>query len=209
MNVRKISVLIIGTIGVILILSVCKSRHNIENNQVAGNLAGIALTSVGGKSGAVIREKMYAQERILSDSLAGKVKIETINRNESLKITFCSDSLFVSNSNTIQEPSKKSLQRLAVLLNEYPDTDILVIGHTDRTGLADFNRTLSEKRAESVGHYLTEQGVASERISCAGKGFQHPVSDNFSNEGRTSNRRLEIYIIAGEKMIQEARNVKR
>jgi outer membrane protein OmpA-like peptidoglycan-associated protein len=79
-----------------------------------------------------------------------------------------------------------------------------VIGHTDNTGRVDYNQTLSEKRAQSVYDYLMNQGVSSDRMTYEGKGIHDPVASNATDEGRALNRRVEIMIMANEKMIQEA-----
>ena len=85
-----------------------------------------------------------------------------------------------------------------------PDTNIQIIGHTDNTGSVDYNQTLSEKRAKSVYDYLMNQGVSADRMVFEGKGVHQPVADNSTAEGRALNRRVEITIVANEKMIQEA-----
>lgn len=131
--------------------------------------------------------------------------VETVNDGEALKITFDSGILFATNSSTVSEASKSSLQNFATTLKENPDTDIKVIGYTGNTGAVDYNQTLSEKRAQSVYNYLTQQGVSTSRMEFEGKGIHDPVADNTTAEGRSLNRRVEILILANEKMVQEAK----
>ena len=82
--------------------------------------------------------------------------------------------------------------------------DIRIIGFTDNTGKVDYNQTLSEKRAKSVYDYLMMQGVSTDRMVYEGKGIHDPVASNDTPEGRSLNRRVEIVILANQKMIQEA-----
>ena len=96
------------------------------------------------------------------------------------------------------------MRNFATSLNTNPDTNIKVIGHTDNTGKVDYNQTLSEKRAKSVYDYLLNQAVSSNRMVYEGKGISEPVADNSTVQGRQQNRRVEILILANQKMIQEA-----
>jgi outer membrane protein OmpA-like peptidoglycan-associated protein len=89
-------------------------------------------------------------------------------------------------------------------LKNNPDTYLKIVGHTDNTGRVDYNQTLSEKRAESVYDYLRAQGVTISRMTYEGKGIHEPVASNNTEQGRSLNRRVEILIMANEKMIQEA-----
>ena len=95
-------------------------------------------------------------------------------------------------------------KNFATSLKANPDTDIRIIGFTDNTGKVDYNQTLSEKRAKSVYDYLMMQGVSTDRMVYEGKGIHDPVASNDTPEGRSLNRRVEIVILANQKMIQEA-----
>ena len=92
----------------------------------------------------------------------------------------------------------------AVVLNKYPDTELLIEGHTDNTGAAEYNQKLSEQRARSVADYLKSLSVAGERLSESGHGFNIPVADNTTEAGRRLNRRVEIAIIADENLKEKA-----
>ena len=69
-----------------------------------------------------------------------------------------------------------------------------MVGHTDSTGNPNYNLTLSQKRAQSVASYLTDRGVARNRLSAEGRGQNQPVADNATEAGRAQNRRVEIYL---------------
>ena len=140
----------------------------------------------------------------MEQTLPEETKIETVNNGEALKITFDSGILFATNSSTLSDASKSALRTFSNSLKSNPDTNIHITGHTDNTGAVDYNQTLSEKRAQSVYDYLMNQGVSSDRMVYEGKGVHQPVADNSTAEGRALNRRVEITIVANEKMIQEA-----
>ena len=157
---------------------------------LAGNtaLGAVIGAAVGGTAGALIGKKMDKQKKELEATLPEDTKIESVNNGEALKVTFDSGILFATNSSTLSDASK----------------DIRIIGFTDNTGKVDYNQTLSEKRAKSVYDYLMMQGVSTDRMVYEGKGIHDPVASNDTPEGRSLNRRVEIVILANQKMIQEA-----
>lgn len=104
------------------------------------------------------------------------------------------DVLFETGSAELQSGGSNSLNKLVNFLNEYPAQRVLVEGHTDNVGNADFNQGLSQRRAESVRNYLVQQGIDSQRISTSGMGLTQPVASNDSAGGRLKNRRVEIVI---------------
>lgn len=174
--------------------------------KAAGNtvLGAVIGAAVGGAAGAIIGKRMDKQKEELKTTLPDDTKVESVNQGEALKITFDSGILFATNSSTVSEASKTALRNFASSLNKNPDTDIKIIGHTDNTGRVEYNQTLSERRARSVYDYLIEQGVAGRRMAYEGKGIHEPVGENTTTEGRALNRRVEILIMANDKMIQDA-----
>jgi outer membrane protein OmpA-like peptidoglycan-associated protein len=93
---------------------------------------------------------------------------------------------------------------MAEVLKKYPDTNILVEGHTDNTGSDAINQPLSERRAQAVSNYTQQQGVEASRITTKGLGSTDPIADNTTAEGRQANRRVEVAIYANEKMKKAA-----
>lgn len=146
---------------------------------------------------------MDKQKQEIEESVPD-VTVDTVNDGEALKVTFDSGILFVTNSSTVSDASRSSLRNFATTLKNNPDTDIKVVGYTDNTGAVDYNQTLSEKRAQSVYDYLMQQGVSSDHMEYEGKGVHDPVADNTTPEGHSLNRRVEILILANEKMVREA-----
>jgi len=111
-----------------------------------------------------------------------------------LALTFKSDFTFAVNSSTLRSGLYNELDRVAQILTAYPQTTILVAGHTDSTGSEEYNMTLSQKRADSVKNALVQRGVAAQRINAVGYGESQPVGDNETEFGRQQNRRVEVRI---------------
>jgi outer membrane protein OmpA-like peptidoglycan-associated protein len=86
------------------------------------------------------------------------------------------------------------MDRIAQILVRYPDTTIVVEGHTDSTGSDTYNMQLSDRRANSVKRLLVQRGVADYRITTIGYGESRPVATNNTPEGRQMNRRVEIRV---------------
>jgi outer membrane protein OmpA-like peptidoglycan-associated protein len=101
---------------------------------------------------------------------------------------------FDFNSDKLLPASTSELDRLINLLNDNPSIHVQITGHTDSVGTADFNFTLSQKRANSVMNYLVGKGVAASRLITAGLGDTQPIASNTTESGRALNRRTEITI---------------
>lgn len=104
------------------------------------------------------------------------------------------DVLFATGSAEIQGGTNQNLEKLVNFLNQYPDRQVLIEGHTDNVGSAPFNQNLSRQRAESVRLFLTGRGIESRRLSVTGFGFERPIASNDSAMGRQQNRRVEVVI---------------
>ena len=176
--------------------------------KIAGNTAIGAVIggTVGATTGAIIGKKM---DKAKKEAEAVKnAQVETItdaNGLEAVKVTFDSGILFATNKADLNATSKASLTQFAEVLKENRDMDIAIIGHTDTTGNDAINNPLSKNRAQSVSKFLKSQGVASAQIKTIdGQGSKNPVADNSTEEGRKQNRRVEVYMYASEKMINEA-----
>jgi outer membrane protein OmpA-like peptidoglycan-associated protein len=162
---------------------------------LAGNSGDSALKAgaVGAIAGAVIGNVLDKQERDLRQDLEGSGATITNTGNELIvtlpeAITFDTDSTFVRGS--LQD----DLAALAGNLDEYPNSTIDVIGHTDSVGDASYNQNLSSRRAASVETILLNNGVSGNRIRAYGRGETEPVASNDSTSGRAANRRVEVVI---------------
>jgi len=207
-------IMIIGIIAMSIIFIGCSASNAVKGGAIGGvsggvvggvigNYAGnttlgaILGAAVGGTAGALIGHNMDKQAEEMRQDLSGA----TIERvGEGIKITFDSGILFESNSSTLEYNAKSNINKLAVILNKYPDTDILVSGHTDSDGAEEYNQTLSESRAKSVSDYSRMQGVSSSRFTVVGLGEGDPVASNNTDSGKRMNRRVEIAVFANEKL---------
>jgi outer membrane protein OmpA-like peptidoglycan-associated protein len=103
---------------------------------------------------------------------------------------------FETGKATLLPASHALLDEVAKMLKDNPQVELISVeGHTDSTGSADFNRKLSQQRAESVAKYLSSKGVKAARMEPKGFGPDRPVADNETDPGRDANRRVEFNII--------------
>ena len=102
---------------------------------------------------------------------------------------------FQTGSAVLKPESSIVLTQIADIMSRYPDFNMTISGHTDNTGSASANQTLSEKRAKSCFDFLIKKGVAAVRMSFAGYGESRPISTNDNEKGRTFNRRVEFNLI--------------
>jgi outer membrane protein OmpA-like peptidoglycan-associated protein len=211
----KRSIIAILTIGLVLFSAGCASWSKTAKGaaigaaggavvggivgKIAGNtlLGAIAGAAIGGAAGAFIGRHMDKQAEEMRRDLQG-AKVERIG--EGIKITFDSGLLFDINKYDLRTASQENLTKLAAILNKYPDTNILVEGHTDSTGTREINMPLSENRAKAVANYLATQNVLSARFTVHGYGPDQPLGDNSSVEGRQTNRRVDLAIMANDKL---------
>ena len=107
------------------------------------------------------------------------------------------DILFDVDRATIKPGADPYLARLAGFLRAHPDRTVQITGHTDSTGSGAYNRSLSERRAQSVAQHLRAYGIAAPRIETVGMGESMPVASNATSGGRQQNRRVDILIENG------------
>ncbi|HEV7837636.1 MAG TPA: OmpA family protein [Gemmatimonadaceae bacterium] len=203
------ALLVLGSVGA----SACASMNKKQEGAVIGAAAGGAIGGiignqtgstakgaiigavVGGAAGAIIGHQMDQQAKELSQTIKGA----TVERvGEGINVTFASGLLFPFNSDEVQPTAGENLKELAASLNRYPDSQLLIVGHTDNVGDDAYNQRLSERRANSAAAYLAAQGVARTRVATSGKGEAEPVTTNDSEVGRQQNRRVEVAIYASE-----------
>ncbi len=101
---------------------------------------------------------------------------------------------FNSSQSTFKQESYARMDEAVAVLNQYPDINVLIQGHTDSQGGADANRNLSQKRADAVMNYLVSKGINASRLSSSGLGEEYPIADNNTSAGRAQNRRVEFII---------------
>jgi outer membrane protein OmpA-like peptidoglycan-associated protein len=203
------ALLVIGSFG----LSGCASMNKKQEGAVIGAAAGGAIGGVignqtgstargaiigavvGGAAGAIIGHQMDQQAKELSQSIPGA----TVARvGEGIAVTFESGILFAFDSDQILPTAGTNLTELAKSLQRYPDSQLLIVGHTDAKGDDAYNQRLSERRSASAAAYLASQGVDRARLSATGKGESEPIATNDTDAGQAKNRRVEVAIFASE-----------
>lgn len=175
--------------------------------KVAGNTGiGAAIGAVvGGAAGTLIGNKMDKQKKELEESVKN-AKIESINDGQAIRVTFDSGILFATGSAVLSSSSQSALKNFAASIINNPQTLLQIVGHTDNTGTDKVNDPLSVNRAKSVYNFLTGQGITASRMTFSGKGSHEPIADNTTVEGRKENRRVEVYILPSQEMIEAAQN---
>ena len=216
---KTISILFTGVLAISVMLSGCASMNKSQKGAVIGTAGGAATgavigraagntalgaiigATVGGVAGAVIGRQMDKQAEEIKDELPD-AKVERVG--EGIVVELSDKVLFDFNKSNLNQTAQNSLDKIIVVLNKYPETNIEIQGHTDSKGSNAYNQTLSVKRATSVSNYLTANNITSSRLSTKGFGEEVPKYTNDTDEGRTQNRRVEFLITANEKMKAEA-----
>jgi len=166
----------------------------IIGNQTGSTARGAIIgAAVGGATGAIIGHQMDQQAKELKLEIPGA----TVTRvGEGITVTFASGLMFDFDSDGIRAEAATNLQNLAESLRKYPNTNLLVVGHTDALGATSYNQDLSQRRANAAMNYLGRYNVSASRVSSSGRGELEPISSNETEAGRQLNRRIEVAIYA-------------
>ncbi len=168
-------------------------RHG---HDTAGILIG---TAAGAVAGGLIGHYLDNQSQEI-----GQIPDATVTQQQDrLLVTFPGDVLFNSGSASLSPGAQQRLASFAQTLERYPESSIIVRGHTDSTGTMALNQRLSQARAENVRGYLISQGVSGDRVTASGMGSQYQVASNDTESGRQQNRRVEIEIIPNQQQLQQ------
>ncbi|MBS1918028.1 MAG: OmpA family protein [Bacteroidetes bacterium] len=206
-----------------LFFSGCKTLNNTQKGTAIGTTAGAAAgaliggggkssvwgaligAAVGGGAGYLIGHHMDKQAQEIKQAIPD-AQVERVQ--EGINITFNSGLLFKINSSELSEEAKANLEKVATVFIKYPETNILIEGHTDNTGAADYNMDLSKKRAYSVSNFLAAKGVGSNRFEIKWYGETQPKYPNDNDADRAKNRRVEVAVMANDQMKQQAKEGK-
>jgi outer membrane protein OmpA-like peptidoglycan-associated protein len=139
------------------------------------------------------REKQQLRARLLEQF--NRV-LPTTDTSRGLVVNM-GDVLFDTGKSNLRPDAREALAKLSGIVLNYPSLQLSIEGFTDSTGGAEFNQTLSEKRADAVRDYLISHGIDEGTLSAKGFGMNNPVADNRTGEGRQKNRRVEI-VVSGE-----------
>ncbi len=163
----------------------------VSGNRGAGALVGgLAGAAIGGGTGYYLD----VQAAELRQELAGS-GVQVIESDDNIRLVMPGNITFKTDSSDINAGFYQTLNAVAKVLKKYDNSTVMVTGHTDNTGTAEYNLNLSRNRANAVASYLQGQGVAANRFEVIGMGFASPVASNDSADGRAQNRRVEIKII--------------
>jgi len=215
---RKMTVLAcVSTLGMTGVTG-CASLNRTEQGAVIGAGTGGAIGAVigkqtgstargailgavlGGAAGAVIGRQMDKQSQELEQSLPNA---EVQRVGEGIAVTFASGILFPHNSTQVLPAGQSNLAQLATSLQRYPETTVLIVGHTDASGTDQYNMGLSQNRAQSAANFLMSRGIDRSRIRTEGRGESEPIASNDNPSGMQQNRRVEIAIFASEQYRQQ------
>jgi len=203
----------------LLILSGCVTPESAANSKpgdnttagtimggLIGTIAGMEMSSkgdrkkgaivgaiVGAAAGNAIGQTLDEQAADLRRDLNNN-QVNVTNTGSELIVTMPQDILFALDSAAVRSDLRRDLGVVAGNLQAYPNSTISIEGHTDNTGTANYNRILSQRRANAVADILVNNGVPPARLYAVGRGENEPVASNLSVTGRAQNRRVEIVI---------------
>ncbi|TCP17074.1 outer membrane protein OmpA-like peptidoglycan-associated protein [Simplicispira metamorpha] len=211
MHMRKH--LILGTALTALFISGCANMSDTQRRTATGAgvgaLAGAVISSATGGSagtGAVIgagvgalgtyvwSQNMERQKREMEQATQGTGVSVSQTQDNQLKLDIPSDISFDVGRSDVKGNFAPVLDRFAASLRANQSTDVRIVGHTDNTGSDAINNPLSVDRANSTRNYLTARGVSGARIQTEGQGSYQPIASNNTAEGRSRNRRVEIFV---------------
>lgn len=177
-----------------------------KSNTALGAIIGAV---VGGVAGGIIGNKMDRQAEEIKQEIPGA---EVTRVGEGINVTFNEKNpdgskagvYFATEMYNINANSKLALDKLVKVFKTYPETNILIEGHTDDKGTDTYNETLSQRRANAVGNYIKSASISGSRLTIKWYGERQPKVENTSDANRAENRRVEFAITANDKMKEEA-----
>ncbi|MBS1604321.1 MAG: OmpA family protein [Bacteroidetes bacterium] len=213
---HRISQVSFSLVVIAMLLTNCKSMNKTQKGTAIGAAAGgvagaligkgsiwgtLAGAAVGGTAGYLIGHHMDKQAQEIKQAVPD-AKVERVG--EGIDMTFNSGLLFQINSSVLSEAARVNLAKVANVFVKYPETNILIEGHTDNTGSPEYNMELSKKRAYAVSDYLASKGVTTSRMDIKWYGETQPKYPNDNESNRALNRRVELAITANDQMKQKA-----
>ncbi len=148
--------------------------------------AGIGALAGGGAGNYMDRQQAKLREQLQGTG------VQLVRKGNDITLVMPGNITFQTASSDLNPSFDSVLNSVALVLKEYDKTILEVAGHTDNVGAAEYNQSLSERRANSVAQYLESQGVNSQRVITVGAGETKPIAPNTTPEGRQSNRRVEL-----------------
>lgn len=181
-----------------------RTRTGALAGAIAGGLLGASsnasdrtgATLLGAGVGALVGTGVGAALDRQATELRGSLgpQVDVVNTGNEIVVTMPQDILFATDSADLRPDLRSDLAVIAGNLQRYPDSIVLVVGHTDTTGTPGYNQRLSERRADAVASVMITAGVPARRVQARGAGQTMPIASNDTEVGRAQNRRVEITI---------------
>ncbi|ACC98487.1 Outer membrane protein [Elusimicrobium minutum Pei191] len=170
---------------------------------IAHNTGGKAETGaiIGGLAGAALGGGIGNYYDKQAKELAAIATVER-NADGSIRVIMKNDILFATGSAELSSQAINDIAAMSKVFKKYPYNIIVVEGHTDSTGSASFNQTLSENRARAVYNQLIANNVKTYSIGYRGYGASNPIASNDTAAGRAQNRRVTLNIKADKKTVE-------
>ncbi len=217
MGTNATSRAIAGLITLLSFAAACTTNPYTGERQISKTAAGAAIGAAGGAAIGALAGRNRAKGALIgagAGALAGgavgaymdiqEAKLRERLRGTGVSVTRVGDDLILNMPGTLTFDTNRAdirpafyeiLNSVGLVLKEYDKTIIEVMGHTDSTGSATYNQSLSERRAASVGRYLAAQGIDSRRLLTQGFGEGFPIVSNDTAQGRQQNRRVELRLV--------------
>lgn len=173
--------------------------------------------AIGAGTGALVGNQMDKQKRELEQQLASVRElaskkdttyiVQTVkdsNNLDAIRLVLGDAVLFSTGSHNLTPAAQAALSKVAYNLQQFPNTDVTIVGFTDNTGSQAVNDRLSLERAQEVENYLSTHGIPVSRMKAMGQGWNNPIASNATAAGRAQNRRVELFITANQQMINNA-----
>jgi outer membrane protein OmpA-like peptidoglycan-associated protein len=174
-----------------------KARNDAQQQQHAAEADSDINRAAAASSDAQLQQALRDREELRARLLQQfNLILETRDTARGLVVNM-SDVLFDTGKYTLRPLAREKLAKISGIVLAYPSLKLAIEGNTDSVGTEAFNQTLSEKRAEAVRNYLTQQGVPESSTTATGFGKTRPIASNDTSEGRQQNRRVEL-IVSGE-----------
>jgi len=178
---------IVGAIGGAAIGAATSSK----GDRKKGILIGAAGGALAGGGAGYYMDKQEEKLRMQLESTGVRIQ----RNGDEIILVMPGNITFQTGKSAVRGSFGDVLDSIAIVLKEFDKTAIEITGHTDSTGSASFNQTLSEQRADAVKSQLLQRSVASGRIHSKGLGFRYPVASNDTSSGRQANRRVEMKLL--------------
>ncbi len=173
-----------------------------KNNRARGAAIGgaVGILAGGGVGLYMDKQKKAIEEKLGKELKNHDVELTKLPDN-TIQVDLKSEASFASNSSEVKTSFNEALTKLGGVIKEYDSTAVHVIGHTDSQGSTSYNQQLSQARATAVAAKLMNTGVNGQRVMMEGRGENQPKTSNATADGRSQNRRVEIYlkpVVAGQ-----------